>query len=627
MKNILLALIAFVFILSSCQEEKLESQPFSIGDFTFSSEEIVHNQPFEITYNGEEPLGIGFYHNVVHNTTYPNDLVFDGKKATLTIPDSVGMVSFIFKINDEYNMNNGNGYLFFTINTDGDKSIDAIATKENYLLNEGSFYDLNGGDVKKTFKAIDEVIANHNDLKENWFMSHLQTASRMSKEKTNTLLDSYLSEINLNSSSNLKDYQKAKSIYSAARQFDKNDSINALIIEKFPESKDAKEAVVEKYFDFKTFEERINYFETAKLADYKTSNINYVYSNVANLYFRKNNLEKFEEFSNKISLSKNKASMLNNLAWNSAEKGENLEYASKLSKESLDLISEEMKVLAEKSDFYSPNQYKESLSYSYKMYADTYAFVRYKLGDLEQAIEYQEKVVDKGQNPDYNERYIQFLSEDEQYNKVIEKATTYVEQGNATNEIKAYLKTAYEKTSPDVDFDALLAQLDAKAKEKLKTEIKQKMMDVEAPDFVAKNFEGEDVSLASLRGKTVILDFWATWCGPCIASFPGMQNAVNKYKDNENVEFLFVDTMENGKNRLETVKSFIDKNNYTFHVLIDPYSADTKSYAIASAYGVSGIPTKAIIDKNGKMRFKDVGFSGSADKLESKIDAMIELLQ
>src|SRR5690554_8083345 len=65
-----------------------------------------------------------------------------------------------------------------------------------------------------------------------------------------------------------------------------------------------------------------------------------------------------------------------------------------------------------------------------------------------------------------------------------------------------------------------------------------------APDFTLEDLEGNTVSLKDLEGKVVVLDFWATWCAPCIKSFPAMQMAVNKYKDDPEVEFLFINTWE-----------------------------------------------------------------------------------
>jgi hypothetical protein len=106
-----------------------------------------------------------------------------------------------------------------------------------------------------------------------------------------------------------------------------------------------------------------------------------------------------------------------------------------------------------------------------------------------------------------------------------------------------------------------------------------------------------------------------------------MQKAVTKYKDDESVVFLFVDTFESGENRLTEVQDFITENEYDFHVLIDPKEANGSNHEIAKKYNISGIPTKVIIGPSGRMNFKDVGYSGSNDKLLNKIDGMIEILK
>lgn len=622
---ITLAVVAIALL--GCQKETEQPKPVSIGDFTFSSEHIITEQAFTIEYNGDGELDNSFYDYIVHDTYYPFDLEFADNKASVIIPDSAGLVSFYFKIDKEMDTNNGSGYLFFKVDENGDMAADANASKENYLLHRGSYYELKGGDAKNALVEIESAVSKDPKLEDKWYISYLQMARMVDKAKLKMMLDKYTEDIAAKENLSLDDLKTLDSIYVSVRQYAKVDSINNIIVEKFPESTKAKEITVSGYFDFETFEEKLDYFNDKELDTYTTDNMTYVYVDLARNYYSRDNKEKFEACLSKIDHARDKSSLLNTIAWNNAEKGEQLDYSAQLSKQSLDLMAAEMRDLNEKDPYFSPRQYKNQLEYYFQLYADTYAYIQNALGNLEEAIAYQEKAVGEGYNPEFNERFIQFLMADEQYEKAIDKASVFITEGNSTATLKDELKRAYAKARPDTDFAPVLAQLENEAWEKLKNGVKKKLLNADATNFTVKNLDGEDVSLNDYRGKTVILDFWATWCGPCISSFPGMQNAVNKYKENEDVVFLFVDTFENGPTREESVQNFIDNNDYTFHVLIDPFSKDTSSYEIASAYNVTGIPTKVIIDKEGKMRFKDVGFSGSTDKLVGKLDAMIELIQ
>jgi thiol-disulfide isomerase/thioredoxin len=75
---------------------------------------------------------------------------------------------------------------------------------------------------------------------------------------------------------------------------------------------------------------------------------------------------------------------------------------------------------------------------------------------------------------------------------------------------------------------------------------------------------GNEVSLEQFKGKIVIIDFWATWCGPCLQSFPGLQTSVDKYKDNNDVKFLFINTWERVDRQEEECRGFHRKKFLSF---------------------------------------------------------------
>jgi thiol-disulfide isomerase/thioredoxin len=127
-----------------------------------------------------------------------------------------------------------------------------------------------------------------------------------------------------------------------------------------------------------------------------------------------------------------------------------------------------------------------------------------------------------------------------------------------------------------------------------------------APDWTLKTPAGEPVTLSKLRGRVVLLDFWATWCGPCKAAMPSVQKLYEKYKDKP-VTVLGINTWE----RSDAV-AYMKAHTYSYGLLLN-------GDAVAKAYRVLGIPTLYIIGPDGKILHASSGFNAATDVAVDKL--------
>jgi thiol-disulfide isomerase/thioredoxin len=201
---------------------------------------------------------------------------------------------------------------------------------------------------------------------------------------------------------------------------------------------------------------------------------------------------------------------------------------------------------------------------------------------------------------------------------VVASLSTYIAKGQSDSVMDAQFKRLYKG---DKSVEDAYAALELQAKALKQAEMVKTIMHTPASAFTLVDLDGQKVSLDSLKGKTVVVDFWATWCGPCKASFPAMQKLVDRYKDDKSVAVLFVDTWETADDKKKNATDFMHKSPYTFHVLLDN---DNK---VVAGYEVGGIPTKFVIDPSGVTRFKAVGFNGNTDDTVAELDAMIKVAQ
>ena len=115
----------------------------------------------------------------------------------------------------------------------------------------------------------------------------------------------------------------------------------------------------------------------------------------------------------------------------------------------------------------------------------------------------------------------------------------------------------------------------------------------QAPNFTVYDIEGNEINLSDFFGKPIIVNFWASWCGPCKMEMPDFDEAYQTYGND--ISFLMVNITDGSRETVEIASSFIEESGYSFPVYYDT------NYSAAITYSVSSLPTTYFIDADGNL--------------------------
>ncbi|WP_211345630.1 TlpA disulfide reductase family protein [Paraflavitalea soli] len=195
---------------------------------------------------------------------------------------------------------------------------------------------------------------------------------------------------------------------------------------------------------------------------------------------------------------------------------------------------------------------------------------------------------------------------------------------DANNNMEAAMQKASDKETLDnvalfyqqTGNTAKLQQLQALREKKMLDKVKTQRINRPAPVFSFVDLTGKPVPQETWKNKVVIIDFWATWCVPCMQEMPYIQKLYEKYKDNPAVQFMIVNS--GARNTLADAQGWNGNKKYGFPVFFntDPEVGDKFKFTL--------IPATYVINKEGNIQFSNIGFEGP--DVEMKLKLQIELL-
>jgi thiol-disulfide isomerase/thioredoxin len=549
----------------------------------------------------------------------PTSIINNQLVGTFTIPDSVTYFYIVIFNKKEYDNNEGKGY-GFNIYKNGNPVKWTFLSEGNSIFFNKFFF--NGDvDTERALKLVEKELVLNPDLENKAHPYYVKMLSRVANRRSEAV---NLARLNYDKILKTGIDEQFTYIYTEILtngNYRKGDSLLSLVAEKYPNGSTAfdKKMMLLNGYSIYNPDTAITIYNNIKrdfpkmtlkgerviteglLAAYAHKKDIVCFNEVLNTFIERDNSQQAKIIA---------ATSCNNMASNLLNSNE----------------IQRAKFFAEKSITFH-KQY-DSLSIYHGIASETYANILYKLRDKKGAILNQSKAVYLRNNifPNVNQKLIEYLIDDKQFDEAFAKAGEFIINNLSNSTIDSLYKVAFfAKGGTEGEFIKVSANAKVNAEVEYISQLKKKIINEEAPEIQLSDLDGNKVKLSDYHGKTVIIDFWATWCRPCIASFPAMKEIINQLKDNS-VKFLFIDTMEveNLENKNAKIKKILDNMKVSgFQVLLDEVT--DLNYRTTTAYKVSSIPAKFVIDKSGRIRYQSTGFS-SDENLIKELKTVVKLV-
>lgn len=481
--------------------------------------------------------------------------------------------------------------------------------------------------------AMDQEFELYPEQKRTWHKPYFRLVRKVKPEEFQPRLEASIQSALQAGPKTEAEFTYVIELYETAKQMEQANQLKATRKEKFPSGRWIVDEQIQQFMAEQDVTKKADMFReiSTRIKSDKAwshlgqKDIDFYRVRLARAYASKGMWDQFRTEMNNLSNKGDLAAGYNGAAWDLQGTNTNLDLADEFGKFATEYTrSEIQKPTVPKPEYLTEKQWLKRREATHYMYADTWAMVKYRRGEYQPGYELAKDAAInyyKGQDGELNKTYVLLAEKVLPPHELKPQLEKMIRDGFGSTEATDALRRIYvTDNKSDAGFDAYVADLGKEMVAKKTAEVKKTIISKPAPAFTLVDATGKKFTLADYQGKVVVLDFWATWCGPCISSFPGMQKVVDQYRDNPDVKILFVNTWERAEDKVKKATDFLAAKKYRFEVLFD------KDNTVAEQFTVDGIPTKIVIDQAGNIRFQSIGYSGSEAGLVSEVAAMIEAL-
>ncbi len=423
-----------------------------------------------------------------------------------------------------------------------------------------------------------------------------------------------------------------RAVSRALRAINKNDEAEQLdykFAQEHPESKLAEEQLLSQLSTAETMDAFSNMAKKFLMKYPNSPNREKVYSAIATSYLQVNKYEELKKLLN--SMDNVPATAFNQLAvtvvkeekmMKGSTKKQRLEEAKAIYTLRLEDVifnddyGEKNKQL--KPDYFTTTEWKNDRKVMRATIAQSSAEIFIEDGNKDKELKLYEKALElmsyRAQIPLYEkivEMYIELNKKFEAF-QTLEKA---ILNSQTNTKMLAKYKTLFKEFRPEEaeNFNKALDSLEHAAKNRRFENLRYNTLDKGEIHGAFKTLDDRIFDFEDLKGKVVIINFWATWCSPCQALLPTVEELFFKYHDSTDVVIMAIDVWEKSGNPEDAIYDFLENKEYEFPIFFDPNDI------IPRKAGVTGLPTNIYLDKKGRIRFIEQGFS---NEIQFRNDAM-----